>query len=97
MLWSSTVAIDTTIYPLQVAQKASYALANTLSILIQTNDTGLNLLVTPADPAAAPSEAAARTLVIRTLNDFALREQVHKETSGIRELLARTALKESLA
>ncbi|MGP9567902.1 His-Xaa-Ser system protein HxsD [Halomonas sp. AOP5-B2-8] len=97
MLWSSTLTIDIKVYPLPVVQKAVYALANTLSILIQQTDTGLHLLVTPADHTALPTEAAARTLLIRTLNDFALREQVFKETSGIRELLARTALKEARA
>lgn len=95
MLWSSKVMIDTKTYPLRVAQKAVYALANTLSILIQQTDEGLNLLITPADHAVFPTEAAARVLLIRTLNDFALREQVSKETAGIRELLARTALKEA--
>lgn len=95
MLWSSTITIDTKTYPLLVVQKATYALANTLSILILPSEVGLNLHISPADQSAAPTEAAARVLLIRALNDFALREQVFKETSGIRELLARTALKEA--
>lgn len=95
MLWSTTITIDAQAYPLCVAQKAAYALADTLSILIQHSAEGLDLLVSPAASTAAPSESTARTLLIRTLNDFALREQILRETSGIRELLARTALKEA--
>ncbi|WP_282875725.1 His-Xaa-Ser system protein HxsD [Pseudomonas peli] len=95
MLWSVTIKIDARIYPVQVAQKAAYALADSLSILIQQSSEGFDLLVTPAAPTAVLTESDARKLIIRTLNDFALREQVFKETSGIRELLARTALKEA--
>lgn len=92
MLWSRKITIDAQVYPLPVAQKAAYALADTLSILIQQTGEELELLVKPAFSEAALSENAANALLIRTLNDFALREQVLKETSGIRELLARTAL-----
>ncbi|WP_394560498.1 His-Xaa-Ser system protein HxsD [Aquipseudomonas alcaligenes] len=92
MLWSRKITIDAQVYPLPVAQKTAYALADTLSILIQQTGGELELLVSPAASDAALSENAASALLIRTLNDFALREQVLKETSGIRELLARTAL-----
>jgi His-Xaa-Ser system protein HxsD len=95
MPWSTAITIDSQIYPLRVVQKTAYALANTLSILVQQSAGALELLVSPADPTGFLTEAAARTLLIRTLNDFALREQVLQETSGLRELLARAALKEA--
>lgn len=94
MLWSATITIDARIYSVHVVQKAAYALADTISILIQQSSQGLNLLVSPVAPSAVITEAAAHALLIRALNDFALREQVLKETSGIRELLILAALKE---
>lgn len=95
MLWKTIITVDARIYPVHVAYKAAYALASTLSILVEQNTEGLALHVSPADPAAMPTEAAGRALVIRNLNDFAMRERIHAETSGIRELLARTALREA--
>jgi His-Xaa-Ser system protein HxsD len=95
MLWTAIITVDAQSYPLPVVQKTAYALADTLSILIQRSSEGFELLISPATPSAMPTEIAAKTLIIQALNDFALREQVLRETSGIRELLARTALKES--
>lgn len=95
MLWSITIAIDSQAYPLSVVRKTAYALAETLSILIQPSESSLELLVTPTGSTSSLSEDAARILLIRTLNDFVLRDLVFQETSGIRELLARAALKEA--
>lgn len=95
MQWSTTVTIDAPAYPLQVVHKATYALADTLSILILQSSPTLELRITPVDSATPITEAEAQILLARALNDFALREQILKETSGLRELLARTALKEA--
>lgn len=35
----------------------------------------------------------ARELILRNLNDFALRDQIQRETSGLREILAAAALR----
>jgi len=96
MTW--TIVIDESTYPLSVAHKAAYALSATLSILITRQDDRLYLAVTPADlriDAAHISEAQARVLITRSLNDFALRHQIQLETSGLRELLAGVALREA--
>lgn len=98
MVWTQTIVIDESTYPLNVAQKAAYALAATLSILITRQDGNLHLTVTPADlriDASHLSEAQARALITRSLNDFALRQQIQLETSGLRELLAGVALREA--
>lgn len=98
MAWTQIIVIDERAYPLNVAQKAAYALAATLSILITRQDGNLHLTVTPADlriDAPHLSEAQARVLITRSLNDFALRQQIQLETSGLRELLAGVALREA--
>ncbi len=98
MAWTQIIVIDESAYPLNVAQKAAYALAAALSILITRQDGNLHLTVTPADlriDAPQLSEAQARVLITRSLNDFALRQQIHLETSGLRELLAGVALREA--
>lgn len=98
MAWTQIIVIDESAYPLNVAQKAAYALAAALSILITRQDGNLHLTVTPADlriDAPQLSEAQARVLITRSLNDFALRQQIQLETSGLRELLASVALREA--
>ncbi len=98
MVWTQIIVIDESAYPLNVAQKAAYALAATVSILITRQDGNLHLTVTPADlriDAPHLSEAQARVLITRFLNDFALRQQIQLETSGLRELLAGVALREA--
>lgn len=98
MVWTQTIVIDESVYPLNVAQKAAYALAATLSILITRKNGNLHITVTPTDlriEASHLSEVQARVLITRSLNDFALRQQIQLETSGLRELLAGVALRES--
>lgn len=98
MMWTQIIVIDETAYPLYVAQKAAYALAATVSILISRQDGCLHLTVSPADlriDAPLLSEAQARVVITRSLNDFALRHQIQLETAGLRELLAGVALREA--
>lgn len=98
MTWTLTVVIDESTYPLHVAQKAAYALSATLSILLTRQDGCIRLVATPADlriDAPRLSEAQAGILITRSLNDFALRQQIQLETSGLRELLASVALREA--
>ncbi|MFH6597457.1 His-Xaa-Ser system protein HxsD [Ectopseudomonas khazarica] len=98
MVWTQIIVIDESAYPLNVAQKAAYALAATLSILITRQDGNLRLTVTPTDlriDVPHLSEDQAHVLITRSLNDFALRHQIQQETSGLRELLAGVALREA--
>lgn len=98
MVWTQIIVIDESAYPLNVAQKTAYALAAIVSILITRQDGNLHLTVTPADlriDAPHLSEAQASVLITRSLNDFALRQQIQLETSGLRELLAGVALREA--
>lgn len=98
MAWTLTVAVDESAYPLAVVQKVAYALSATLAILITREGGCIHLSATPADlriDAPCLSEAQARILMTRSLNDFALRHQIQLETSGLRELLAGVALREA--
>ncbi|MGY2291281.1 His-Xaa-Ser system protein HxsD [Pseudomonas sp. SDO528_S397] len=74
----------------------AYSLAHTLSILIRQQGQQLVLDVTPNDPTNLLGYAAdtAKALVLRHLNDFALRDQIAQETAGLREILASVALQE---
>ncbi len=81
MVWTQIIVIDETAYPLNVAQKAAYALAATVSILITCQDSFLHLAVTPADlriNVPHLSEAQARAMTTRPMNDFLL----HKAQSA---------------
>ncbi|MGE8504434.1 MAG: His-Xaa-Ser system protein HxsD [Pseudomonas sp.] len=98
MTWTGTIVLDESTYPLCVTQKTAYALSSIFSILISRKGDTLYLAVTPADTqngASHLSEAQARVLITRSLNDFALRQQIQLETSGLRELLASVALREA--
>ncbi|MBV6661341.1 His-Xaa-Ser system protein HxsD [Pseudomonas yamanorum] len=96
MTWSLTLTLDEQIYPLRVVQRAAYSLAQTLSILIRQENYQWVLEVNPNEPSSLLGYGAdaAKVLLIRHLNDFNLRDQIALETSGLRELLASTALKE---
>ncbi|BFT63476.1 His-Xaa-Ser system protein HxsD [Pseudomonas moorei] len=97
MYWEVTVSVDSAIYPLSVVQRASYALATSLTIQIRQVENQIHLDVVPTLLAggadAAVSKQEARELILRNLNDFALRDQIQRETSGLREILAAAALR----
>lgn len=89
MVWTQIIVIDESAYPLNVAQKTAYALAAIVSILITRQDGNLHLTVTPADlriDAPHLSEAQARVLITRSLNDFALRQQIQLENLRVKTL-----------
>ncbi|VVO15069.1 His-Xaa-Ser system protein HxsD [Pseudomonas fluorescens] len=97
MSWEVTVCVDSVIYPLGVVQKASYALARVLMIQIRQAE---NLIYLDAAPillaggtGSVISVQEARWLLLRNLNDFALRAQIQQETSGLREIIATAALR----
>lgn len=95
MHWDVTMTLDSSVYSLNVAQRAAYALAQSLNICVEQRDCGITLLITPALLAGSDkplSPEIARELVQRNLNDFALREQIQRETSGLREIIASAAL-----
>lgn len=97
MNWEVTVCVDSTLYPLSVVQRATYALAPTLSIQIRQTPDQLHLRAVPAllvgGSGEVTSEQQGRELILRSLNDFALRAQIQQETSGLREILASAALR----
>ncbi|WP_041769475.1 His-Xaa-Ser system protein HxsD [Ectopseudomonas mendocina] len=95
MSWSVTVTLDGQVYSLQVAHKVAYALAPTVTILVCKTADSLELRISPAEGSEELTESSARELVVRSLNDFALREHMQRETAGLRELLAQAALKEA--
>lgn len=95
MSWSATVTLDGQAYSLQVAHKVAYALAATLTILVGRTGDHLELRISPAERSDEITESSAQELVVRSLNDFALREHIQRETAGLRELLAQAALKEA--
>jgi len=97
MSWEVTVSVDSVIYPLSVVQRASYALAPTLMIQIRQIENLLHLDAVPTLLAGGAgtviSKKEGRELILRNLNDFALRERIQHETSGLREILATAALR----
>lgn len=95
MSWSATVTLEGQAYSLQVAHKVAYALAPRVTILVCRTADRFELRISPAERSEEITESSALELVIRSLNDFALREHIQQETAGLRELLARAALKEA--
>lgn len=101
MGWEVTVSVDSVIYPLSVVQRTAYALAQKLMIQIRQTenlihlDAGPTLLAggTGSGSGSVTSAQQAQELILRSLNDFALRAQIQHETSGLRELLAAAALR----
>ena len=92
-----TLALDSGVYPLTVIQRVVYLLAPSLIINIQQSADGFCLLITPTILNGTSGEtataAAVRELIFRHLNDFALRERIQRETSGLREILAAAAMR----
>jgi len=96
MYWDVTLTLDSSVYSLNVVQRVAYTLASHLNIIISQSASSITLVVAPTLIAGADttiSPEIARELVQRHLNDFALREQIQRETSGLREIIANTALR----
>ena len=99
MGWVVTISVDSVIYPLSVVQRTAYALAQKLMIQIRQTeslihlDAGPTLLAGGTGSGSVTSAQQAQELILRSLNDFALRAQIQHETSGLRELLAAAALR----
>lgn len=97
MSWKQTITLDRGVYSLGVAQRVAYALAGDLTILIKQSGERLELDVTPTlitgPGSLVPSIAHAHERILRHLNDFALRDQIHRETHSLREALVAAALR----
>lgn len=96
MHWNITLTLDSSVYSLNVVQRVAYALASSLNINISQFASSITLVVAPiliAGAGTTISPDTARELVQRQLNDFALREQIQRETSGLREIIANAALR----
>ncbi|EGH72841.1 His-Xaa-Ser system protein HxsD [Pseudomonas syringae] len=96
MSWDLSITLDSGIYSLSVVQRVVYALASLLNISVQRSEAVIILYIVPTSLAGeGPTLGfdAARELVQRNLTDFALREEIHRETSGLREIIASAALR----
>lgn len=96
MHWDVTIKLDSTVYSLNVVQRVVYALASSVTISVWQADNLITLNAVPTLLMGSGSQLtadAARELIQRNLNDFALREQVQRETSGLREIIASAALR----
>lgn len=92
MMWPLVMRLDHSAYPLSVVQRAAYSLADSLVVEVSLDPGHICISVVPAKDGLVLSMERARALVLQNLNDFALRDQVNRETSGLREVLARAAL-----
>lgn len=92
MAWPVTLSLSTAAYPLSVAQRTAYSLADTVAIQIDIDADHLSLVIFPAHANLALPEDKARALVLQHLNDFALRDHINRETAGLREALVRAAV-----
>jgi len=97
MEWNLTITVNEQAYSLRVVQRVAYAMAATLSIHVKPNGQNIDLEIAPTlivgGNDSRPSRDQAHELVLRSLNDFAMREQIQSETSGLRELLVNVALR----
>ncbi len=92
MTWPVILRVSATAYPLGVVQRAAYALANSLTIQVVPSVDQIDLMISPPISDGIMPADRARALVIQSLNDFALRDRINRESAGIRELLAHAAL-----
>lgn len=92
MTWPVTLSLSIAAYPLSVAQRTAYSLADTLAIQVNAEADQLSLVIFPAQTNLTLPESQARALVLQHLNDFALRDHINRETAGLREALVRAAL-----
>lgn len=96
MSWDLSITLDRGVYSLSVAQRAAYALASSMCISVHQSDAAITLSIVPtllAGPDTTLSAESAREVVLRHLTDFALREEIQRETSGLREIIATAALR----
>lgn len=92
MTWPVILQLSTAAYPLSVVQRTAYSLADKLAILVNIESEHLGLTIFPTQTNLLLSEEQARALVLQHLNDFALRDQINRETAGLREALIHAAL-----
>lgn len=96
MSWDLSITLDRSIYSLSTVQRAAYALSSSMCISIHQSDDAISLSIVPtllAGPDTTLSAEAAREVVLRHLTDFTLREQIQRETAGLREIIATAALR----
>ncbi|WP_342655347.1 His-Xaa-Ser system protein HxsD [Pseudomonas sp. F3-2] len=96
MYLNVTLTLDSSVYSLNVVQRVAYALASRLNITISQSGSSIIMVVAPTVIVGADTPLSSDTvseLIQRHLNDFALREQIQRETSGLREIIASAALR----
>lgn len=92
MTWPVTLKLDSAAYNLSVVQRTAYSLADTVAIQISLEADQIILTAFPAEAKLTLSLNQAHLLILQYLNDFALRDHISSETSGLREVLARAAV-----
>ncbi|MDX9668530.1 His-Xaa-Ser system protein HxsD [Pseudomonas sp. P5_152] len=92
MTWPVTLKLDSAAYPLSVVQRAAYSLADTVAIQVGIEASQISLTAFPAEARLTLSPEQANSLILQHLNDFVLRDHINRETTGLREVLARAAL-----
>lgn len=95
MAWQVVWQLDEQAYSTGVIQRAAYSVARDLVTEVQRQGGRTALAVTSiplSANAATLSVDRAKALLLKQLNDFALRERIQQETAGIREALIRTEL-----
>ncbi|CZT28871.1 His-Xaa-Ser system protein HxsD [Pseudomonas syringae] len=92
MTWPVTLKLDSPAYPLSVVQRAAYSLADIVAIQVSIETNQISLTAHPAEARLALSPEQAHSLILQHLNDFALRDHINRETTELREILARAAL-----
>lgn len=92
MKWPVTLKLDSAAYPLNVVQRTAYSLADTFTIQVGIEADQISLIAHPAKPRLVLSPEQAHSQILQSLNDFALRDHINRETAGLREVLARAAL-----
>ncbi|KVV10385.1 MULTISPECIES: His-Xaa-Ser system protein HxsD [unclassified Pseudomonas] len=92
MTWPVTLQLDSAAYPLNVVQRVAYSLADTVTIQVGIETNQISLTAHRVEARLTLSPELAHSLILRHLNDFALRDHIHRETAGLREVLARAAL-----
>ncbi|MBV4531261.1 His-Xaa-Ser system protein HxsD [Pseudomonas sp. SWRI107] len=92
MSWPINLSLSPAAYPLSVVQRTVYHLAESVAVQVAVEPDCISLQVFPAHANLTLPEGQARALVLQHLNDFALRDQIDRETAGLREALVRAAL-----
>jgi His-Xaa-Ser system protein HxsD len=87
---SFVVAVDSSIYSVEVCQKACYALLSYMSCQVATSDGAFAITVLPAKDCDKDA-GELRALLLDELLDYSLREKIAISTEPLRNLILSNA------